>query len=498
MRARLVAALVVASLVLTALAATRPGAVAASTPLIPRPASMAVIGHIDSGINPYHEVFRDPSALAQQHPSTYIPGYPDDAEALRLTLDAPTFEAAFAADRKVWERLAQRYAEGDIPASGLFWVPGTRIIGATRFSAGGTWCPSPQDAVTPSAYPVHDCTDWPILDDHGHGTMTASRMAGSGTSLCPECRIVSVEGLGDAGVAFLADLGFVDVQTNSWAFVVGHPVIGALDIATGGGISRNLETAAATHLVYFATGNGIAGAAGFVTWPTLLSPTLTRDAVWVGAHDNGRVVAWTAAPAHVVADGFGGLTAGNRAVKGIGPSAFACCTSASSPYAASMGAALVLHARSMLGDTRIGIRDGIVARGTPPAGTKTGPIADGTLTLDELRWLVKHAAEPRPSEGRHDGAIHWLGTASVPVLLPYGPGDNAFCVGCWTLPVSWADVPPGGPDYGLIGYGGATEASLLLAQRVLRGATGTPDRSDVDAFFAAEGEARRAVQHPVP
>ena len=156
------------------------------------PTPRVVIAHIDSGINPYHEVFRDRSKLAYTHPSKYIPGYPRDAQALRLTLHAKSFDAAFKADRKIWDRLLQQWEEGELNEK-VFWIPGTRIIAATRFGTGGVWCPAAQDAFTPPPWAVHDCPDYPILDDFGHGTMTASRMAGRGTSLCPECRIVSIE-----------------------------------------------------------------------------------------------------------------------------------------------------------------------------------------------------------------------------------------------------------------------------------------------------------------
>jgi hypothetical protein len=128
---------------------------------------------------------------------------------------------------------------------------------------------------------------------------------------------------------------------------------------------------------------------------------------------------------------------------------------------------------------------------------RNGPLADGRLTLDELRTLVKHTAQARPRRGRHDGAAHWASGPSVPVLVPYGPGDNAFCMGCWTLPVAWQDVPDGVPAYLFVGYGAANEYSLALARDVLRGRVSAPDRSDVDEFFATEAVVRQAVQHPV-
>jgi hypothetical protein len=407
-------------------------------------------------------------------------------------LDAPSFEAAFKADRKIWDGLLKAQANGDL-AGAVFWIPGTRIIAATSFALGGTWCP-PEDAATPPPFVVHKCTDYPILDDHGHGTMTASRMSGNGTSLCPECRIVSIEGLGSEQVKWAADQGWIDVQTNSWANLIPQPVEWATEATIGGTFVKDIEGAAKRHLVYFASGNGAGGVLGWTTWPTELASTLVPSAVWVGAHDNGKVAHWSDAPAHVVADGYRGLTAGNHALKGIGPSPFACCTSAASPYAAGEAAAIILQARRLLGDAHVGFRRGVAAQGKR---LSSGPLADGKLTLDELRALVKHVAQARPRKGKHDGEAHWASNPSAPDTLPYGPGGNAFCEGCWTLPIAWTDVPPDFPAYLSIGYGAANEFSLALAYRVLTGRAKIPDRSDVDDFFANEAAVREVVQHPV-
>ncbi len=491
MRARIV--VVTITVLAGMLLVPAPDVTAASKPMV-------VIAHIDSGINPYHEVFRDRSPLAYVHPSKYIPGYPRDAEALRLTLNAPSFEAAFRADRKIWERLLAQWntPDGALDLAGkIFWIPGTRIIAATRFAPGGVWCPAAQDALTPPPWAVHDCADYPILDDFGHGTMTASRMAGRGTSLCPECRIVSIEGLGDAEVAWAADQGWIDISTNSWGSLLPHPAFWATDEALGGSFVKNIEDAAKRHLVYFASGNGAAFALGWTTWPSEIAPTLVRDAVWVGAHDNGKIAHWSGAPAHLVADGYRGLTAGNHAIKGIEGNAFACCTSAASPYAAGEGAAILLEARRLLGDGRIGFRSGVAAQGRRPSGVRTGPLADGKLTLDELQSLVKDTAQARPIEGRHDGEAHWASDPSAPDALPYGPGDNAFCQGCWTLPVAWQDIPDDTPAFVLVGYGAANEFSLRMAVQVLRGRAQAPDRADVDAFFETEAVVRDLVQHPL-
>jgi hypothetical protein len=83
----------------------------------------AVVALIDRGINPYHEAFRDDSPLAHVHPSTYIEGFPEDAEALNLTLEADSYAAALEADREVWANVS----DGE-----LYWIPGTRIVARSR------------------------------------------------------------------------------------------------------------------------------------------------------------------------------------------------------------------------------------------------------------------------------------------------------------------------------------------------------------------------------
>ncbi|HYZ93640.1 MAG TPA: S8 family serine peptidase [Actinomycetota bacterium] len=481
-----------AALVLALVTATLSGQ-KAEAKLTPR----VVIAHIDSGINPYHEVFRDRSPLAYVHPSKYIPGYPRDAQALRLSLNAPTWQAAFRKDRKIWDRLLAQWEKGELGGR-VFWIPGTKIIAATRMSEGGVSCPASEDVNPPTVVAVGiACTDYPILDEQGHGTMTASRMGGIGTSLCPECRIVSIEGLGSESTKWAADQGWIDVQTNSWGSVAPHPAFWVADEAVGGTFVKDIEESARKHLVYFASGNGAGFFLGWTPWPSETAPTLVEGTLWVGAHDNGHVAHWSGTPAHVVADGFRGLTAGKHSMKGLETNGYVCCSSASSPYAASEGAAILLEARRLLGDGRVGFRSGIAARGRRPAGVRSGPLVDGKLTLEELKTLVKHTAQARPQEGKHDGAAHWASGPSAPAVLPYGPGDNAFCEGCWTLPVAWTDVPEEFPAHLFIGYGGANEFSLDLARRVLRGKASAPDRSDVDAFFEDEAALRELIQHPV-
>src|SRR5690349_3408607 len=63
----------------------------------------AVVALADTGIDPYHQVFRDRSARAYQYPGSYLPGYPKNATALKLHLDVKDYWAAVRADCKVWK-----------------------------------------------------------------------------------------------------------------------------------------------------------------------------------------------------------------------------------------------------------------------------------------------------------------------------------------------------------------------------------------------------------
>lgn len=429
-----------------------------------------VIALIDTGINPYHPAFRD-RTRAGQHPSEYIPNYPDFIQPLNLTLDAPTMQAALEADAAVW---------ASVKPNTVYWVPGTRIVGWVSFSAGGTRCDGSFPDVPPANGVLTGCTERLLLDDHGHGTMTASRAAGEGTSLAPDARIVAIEGLGTRGVSFAADLGWVDVQSNSWG-----------SLLPGVGNRRVIEAAASKHLVMFASGNGTAFS-GAAPTPTQTHSTRAKGALQVGAHDNGYVSPWSDAPAHLVADGYGGPIAPNDSLEPVSESALACCTSAAAPYAAGAAAAILQHARQLLGDLTPGLVEDpeggspIAASGTPVPGSVL--LEDGVFTLEEWKQLLLWTAEERPLEGQHDGWRNFLAGPSMPERLEHGPGENPYCLLCVTAPVPWSTIPAAVPAYLSIGYGAANERSVALAKAVLDGDLPLTPRPEVDAFFELDDQ----------
>ena len=440
----------------------------------PRPAGPAsVVALIDTGINPYSPAFRDTSPLARRHPSTYLPGYPKDAIALELTLDVP-YEEAVERDENVWK---------SVRGGKLYWIPGTRIVGAISLGAGGTSCPSPVAVPPVAAYLQEQCAEHKILDDHGHGTMTASRAAGAPASLAPGARIVAVEGLGAGSVEWAADQGWIDVQSNSWISLVPPPA--------PSGVTAAFSSAAARMLTLAASGNGTAYLAGVAPTPSYLLSTAPPGVVLVGGHDNGKATLWAGSPPHVVADAYAGMTAIARSTEQMRPDPVACCTSAASPYAAGGAAALITEARRLLRSSGTGIRDGVVACGREGVVAK-GPLADGVFTLQELKDLFLHTAEALPSEGRDDGDVHWAGDPRAPDHVDMGPGANPFCVGCTTTPLPWKALPEAADAYTMVGYGGINETSVERGFAVLRGEEDMPARPLADAQYEADQQLRSA------
>jgi hypothetical protein len=439
------------------------------------PGPMTVVAHIDSGVNPYNKNFKDRSRLAFKHPSTYIPGYPKDAKALRLTLNAP-YDKALARDEDVWSSVARGQ---------LYWIPGTKIIGAISFGAGGTNCPSVTSVPPVGGFIQGSCKEHTILDDHGHGTMTASRSAGKVTSLAKGARLVSIEGLGAGSVQWAAEQGWIDVQTNSWLSLVPPPIPSDVTDAFAYAADRMMTLAA--------SGNGTAYITGIAPTPTYLLSTAPPGVVLVGGHDNGKSTLWAGAPPHVVADAYAGPTAlVNSSVK-IKADPISCCTSAASPYAAGGAAALIEEARRIVGDRTTGTHGKIYACGSPNM-VKKGPLKDGLLTLAELKDIFFHSAEPFPAQGRHDGKIHWAGDPRAPDNVEYGPGGNPFCVGCTTTPVPWSSLPDeaDGSAYTFVGYGGINERSIALGKKILRGKADVPERPAADAQYELDQQVRTA------
>lgn len=447
---------------------------------------LVVVALIDTGINPYSPAFRDDSAQALDHPSTYLDGYPRSAKALNLSLNERTLAAALKKDAKVWRTVEART---------LYYVPGTKIVGLISMGDGGRRCNREAGGqelpMVPPLAPLAinsgpDCPERLLLDDHGHGTMTASRATGAPSSLAPQARVVMIEGLGTGSSRWAAEQGWIDVQSNSWGSLVPAPA--------DRGTMATFAEIAGRHMVLIASGNGTAFS-GVAPQPTYTNGLAAPGVIQVGGHDNGRVTAWAGAPAHVVADAFAPSTALHDSLAKMRPDPVACCTSTAAPYAAGAAARILLEARTILGDDGVGVRDGVAARG-PKGLVERGPLKDGRFTLAEWQDVLLRTAEARPREGRDDGTLHFLGGPGAPTYPEWGSGENPYCQFCWTAPIPWSQVPAEYPAYLQIGYGATNERSVARALKVLRGTAALPARPDEDAFFAQDRGARDALWGP--
>lgn len=440
------------------------GAVAAAPPRIP---PQAVVAIVDTGINPYHKVFRDKSPRAYRHPSTYLPGFPKSAKALKLTLDAKSYDDALTKDcERVW---------ANVEPDQLYWVPGTRIVGAISFGDNGVInC----DQENPAGGPV--------LDANGHGTMTASRAVSSEYGACRDCLVVAVQMPATAAVGggapelsairFAADnASWIDAQSNSWGpvFPAYEPTGTAGLFVANGPLVKAVEEVSQAHLAFWASGNGTAFRYGVLGHPTVLAPHFGPSAIIVGGHDSGHMTQWPGFSAHVVSDACSSWAARIRTTTGSGEDVGG-GTSGATPYAAGGAVRVLLEARRVLGDLRTGVRTGDVVASGPAGKVAKGPLADGKLTLAEWREVVFKTATRRPVAQFEDGPAC--------TGVQYGAS-----------PVLWKDVPDQVPEYVQIGYGAVDTPALKKAFDVLRGKADLPDRAATDQYFQADKAVRGAT-----
>jgi hypothetical protein len=441
-----------------------PAAVAAAPKGAAAPGPQGVVALVDTGINPYNVVFRDRSPLARRYPGTYLPGYPKNVPALRLTLDAPSYEAALRADcDRVWKH---------VRTGQLYWIPGTKIVGAISFNpAFETACPGTSVST--------------ILDAAGHGTMTASRAVATGYGACQACRVVSVQAVEDGvGIATLGtdgelarrgvewaavNSGWIDAQSNSWGPPLPYDPTSQTGILSGNpALARTVETAAQRQLAFLASGNGAGNVNAPPPRPTLGYAQVTPSAIIVGGVDSGHVLTWPNVPVHLAADACSdwgaayNSTTESSATLGGG-------TSAATPYVAAGAVAELMSARRLLGDRRTGVRNGVVAQGSAGA-VKQGPLADGKLTLAEWRQVLMATATTRPVAQ---------------------PTDGPACA--QTVGPEWSALPAAFPEYVAIGYGAVDTPARALAGKVLAGTAPMPDRSTTDRFFTAYATGAQAA-----
>ncbi|HET6403447.1 MAG TPA: S8 family serine peptidase [Candidatus Thermoplasmatota archaeon] len=419
----------------------------------PAPRARVVVAGIDTGINAYHVEFRDHGPDAYRHPSEYLVGYPADTPALWLTLNATDYEEAVLADCEAWQ---------SVETGKMYWIPGTRIVGAITFEEFSD-IPCEEDDL-PGA----------ILDRGSHGTMISSRIAGGTYSLCPECKIVFIQGFHSDSMKWSAEQPFIDLQTNSW---------GALPINYKAGLQgfsrEDVVEAAAKQPTFVAGGNGLLGFFGVSGHPAYFDDIAGPEGViMVGGHDGGRFTPWTMTMPHVVADAMMHPAAHHDSIDG-GDDRTGGGTSGATPFAAGVFARMLLEARALVADFGTGVRDGNLVWGSIP-GPAEGPLSDGFLSVEEAKVVFFHTANPRPvRDGDRDGPS-------------CEPGPSIGCALYPTAPVEWGMIPDGVPAYYFVGYGQVGELTLNGTLAVVRGEAPLPERPVEDAFYGFDSRARRA------
>lgn len=417
---------------------------------------LTVIAINDTGVNPYHvefsaQTYPDPDVLAltnnfQKHPSEYIPGYPADAQAIRATLGQGYFPAA---DATLWDLKSATRPTG-LEFGKMYWIPGTKIIGA----------------VQPGAFSCSNCTAGAhvILDDDGHGSGSTSVSVGNRYGYCPTCLLVISKGLSSA-MTVSSGLNWVDIQSNSWGTIANLPLDLGFQLA---GLDPGKTTRTAVErgqTVLFASGNGTANAFES-TSPTYGTSTTGPDwNVVVGAlrRDVQRAIVGDGTPAHLSSWGDGNLPSACRT--GVVSQCAFGGTSAATPYTSGIFGTVLSAIRQQIGDSGVGQRPGqVIAEGFPISGNPY--LGDGKLTRAELREAVLKTAFPLNQEN----------TQQIPIY-PYP----------WTAPYN------GEINVLFEGYGAATPNSAKRAIDVLLGKTPMPTREAEDAFFRIDRQIRDSL-----
>lgn len=402
-----------------------PVGVAVKDPAALSQKSFAVVAIVDTGVNPYHEEFLDPAFSVP--PSVYVDKYPADALALELSLGERSYNAAVKKDEATWK---------SVKANQLYWIPGTRIIGAISVV---------QDGSTK------------ILDDNGHGTATASDAAGATIGSCRECLLVIVEGFGDTPLQWALAQPWIDVVSNSWGGCLGIEVC-VVDTGLAPPpffVSQAKAAVEAGKEVFFAAGNGMLNrfdAPTLTYWNAYSGPDWI---VTVGAADSqtGATVVGTGRPFDVTSYGLDYKGAAHQSTNSIREFSG---TSAATPVAAGAYAALVQRAREGLRDTHEGpLKGAVVAQGP----SLQGMLGDGKLTRAEAERAFYLTARAATGSG-----------PIVPASLPHSPAAFAYA------------------GYGLVDGKTAAEAFAVVS-----GSKTVPSRPNEDTWAAADSRIRQAI-----
>jgi hypothetical protein len=411
---------------------------------------ITVVGVNDSGLNPYHlefsaQTYPDPDVLAltrnfTRHPSEYIPGYPKDAAAIPITLGKGYWPAE---DTDLWTKKDATHPTG-LEYGKLYWLPGTKIIGATQ----------------PGDLSCSNCEAGRhvILDDDGHGSGSSSVSVGNRYGYCPTCLLFIEKGL-NAGPA--AGYPWIDIQSNSWGAIANVP----LDLVFSNNAATTKAAAERGQTILFASGNGAGNAfdAPISTYGTANTGPDWNVVVGAIRRDSQRAIVGDGTPSHLSSWGDGNLPSACRTGT-VSQCAFG-GTSAATPYTAGVFGNVLTQVRRVIGDNSVGQRPGqVAAQGVAVANSPY--LSDGKLTRAELREAVFKTAFPLNQDNAQSIPI-----LPYPLTAPYQGDINVL----------------------FEGYGAATPNSAKRAVDVLTGKMPLPVREAEDRFFAIDRQIRDTI-----
>lgn len=413
---------------------TSPGVTPGDAPsdaAAPAPRVTAVVADVARGVNPYHEAFRRPWT---DHPSAHVPGFPEDAPRLDLTL-GDDLEASLKADEAAW---------ATVEPGVVYWVPGTNLLLLTTREA--DWLPTGRG-----------------LEEDFHSTATAHVVARA----CPECYVLAVQdpaSVDGEPVRFIAErLPWVDFVTSTT--YPGGDRDYANAYATRSYSSATRALAETGRLFFGPTGNTPVTAVTPVPYPDVDLPP------WVvlvgGAHSECRAgEALAGRPAELVGN-FSQTLADSASTDRYFETAG---TSFATPQVAGFFGRALVDVRRAVGAGR---EPGALAVGPTASGS---PFEDGRLTAEELRETFHATAS-------------WFGTTEFapgcgfPLL---GPGSPEVSTAVPVTPAPWLDM----------GWGYVGEAEAALAARVALGLEPAPEKPAAAAAHMAAVTAARAALYP--
>jgi hypothetical protein len=392
---------------------------------------VVVIAVVDSSINPYHWDYL--SAKMPEHalpldtdPAEWLPGHPGASafksyEALQLTLpvndpDANTDELA-AADAGEWSKIliSEDTDNSDVH---MYWMPGTKIVGHVVFSPGLLGDPFVTFATGRRTGPLN------TYAATSHGVGTSSVAAGAIHGTCPNCVLVYVHGTGEQASRWVEQQDWIDVQSNSW----GYSTVYRERVYAGSDTEAQRAAVERGQSIFFSAGNGQENA--FVTPnTTLFSSQEGPDwIITVGAiSPGGSSYSGHGKPSDVASIGSGYPSANNNGARANGEGNFSGTSNATPVMAGIYGEALH-RVRKQLGPGSRLQSGGVIARGAPgcQAANPQCALADGELTVHEMREALFRAAQYTPQGTNVGGVVTLPGTESVAEAEMLSEGHGSY------------------------------------------------------------------------